>query len=239
MLTRAGIVGRVRIISFVRARLTPRRLVTAGALATAFLVLTMAGGELWVKGEARGRVYSEQDVPAAPVALVLGAQVYADGTPSAYLAARLDVARRLYETGKVKAILVSGDHSRWEYDEPGAMQVYLVARGVPAQRVVLDYAGFDTYDSCARAKRVFGVNEAIVVTQGFHLDRAVALCRRLGVQATGVPDYSVKQMTYMWRRNVIRERGATVKAVVDAVTHRDPVFLGRHETGVDNAVTAG
>jgi vancomycin permeability regulator SanA len=234
-LTRAGIVWRVRIISF----FTRRRVVMAAALGTALAVLTMAGGELWVQGESHGRVYTEQAVPAAPVALVLGAQVYADGTVSAFLAARLDIARRLYAAGRVKAILVSGDHSRWEYDEPGAMMVYLVARGVPASRVVLDYAGFDTYDSCARAKRIFGVGRAIVVTQGYHIDRAVALCRRLGVDATGVGDYTVRAMTDLWRRDVIRERGAVVKAVFDVVSHRDPVFLGRHELGVQTAVAAG
>jgi vancomycin permeability regulator SanA len=214
-------------------------MLTAGALATALAVLVMAGGELWVQGESRGRVYREQDVPAAPVALVLGAQVYDDGTVSAFLAARLDIARRLYETGRVKAILVSGDHSRWEYDEPGAMLVYLVARGVPAQRIVLDYAGFDTYDSCARAKRIFGVRRAIVVTQGYHIDRAVALCRRLGVDATGVGDDSVPVMADLWRRDVIRERGAVVKAGFDLLSHRDPVLLGRHETGVETAVAGG
>jgi vancomycin permeability regulator SanA len=235
-LTPAGIVSRVRIMSFLRSRLTLRRVVSTAALATALAVLIMASGELWVQGESRGRVYSEQTVPAAEVALVLGAQVYADGTVSAFLAARLDIARRLYAAGRVKAILVSGDHSRWEYDEPGAMMVYLVARGVPASRIVLDYAGFDTYDSCARAKRIFGVRQAVVVTQGYHIDRAVALCRRLGVDATGVGDYTVRAMSDLWRRDVIRERGAVVKAVVDVVSHRDPVFLGRHEVGVEVAI---
>jgi vancomycin permeability regulator SanA len=188
---------------------------------------------------AHGHVYSEAAVPPAPVALVLGAQVYDDGTPSAFLAARLDIARRLLDAGKVKAILLSGDHSRWAYDEPGAMEVYLVARGVPASRIALDYAGFDTYDSCARARRVFGVRQAIVVTQSFHIDRAVALCRTLGVDATGVGDESVKIYTQQWRRDQIRERGAVVKAVFDVVSGRGPVFLGRHETSIDDAVRAG
>jgi len=199
----------------------------------------MAGAELWVRGEAHGHVYSEAAVPAAPVALVLGAEVYEDGTPSPFLAARLDIARRLLAAGKVKAILLSGDHSRWSYDEPGDMEVYLIARGVPAARIALDYAGFDTYDSCDRARRIFGVRQAIVVTQSFHVDRAVALCRTLGVDATGVGDESVKIYTGPWRRDVIRERGAAVKAVYDVLSGRDPVFLGRHETSVEDAVRAG
>jgi vancomycin permeability regulator SanA len=233
-LTPTGIVGVVPIATLVRALV--RRLVTVGALGIALAVLVMAGGSLWVRGVSASHVYAESTVPPAPVALVLGAQVYPDGTPSAYLAARLDLAKRLLDAGKVQAILLSGDHSRWEYDEPGAMQVYLIARGVPARQIVLDYAGFDTYDSCARARRIFGVRRAIVVTQQFHIARAVALCRTLGVDATGVGDDSVRWMTAIWRRNVIRERLAVVKAVYDVATRRDPVYLGRHEPSVDNAL---
>ncbi|GIE92581.1 SanA/YdcF family protein [Paractinoplanes rishiriensis] len=236
-MTRAGIVGAVPIAILVRAAV--RRLVTAGALLVALAVLAMAGGALWTRGVSHGHVYDESTVPAAPVALVLGAQVYPDGTPSAYLAARLDLAKRLLDAGKVRAILLSGDHSRWEYDEPGAMQVYLIARGVPASQLVLDYAGFDTYDSCARARRIFGVRQAVVVTQTFHLDRAVALCRSLGVDATGVGDDSVRWMTAIWQRNLVRERLAVVKALADVASRRDPVFLGRYETGVDDALRAG
>jgi vancomycin permeability regulator SanA len=215
-----------------------RRGLIAG-LAVAFLgAATLASGELWVRGEARGHVYGEADVPAAPVAIVLGAEVYADGSPSPFLAARLDIARRLLAAGKVKAILVSGDHGRWEYDEPGAMQVYLIAHGVPASQIALDYAGFDTYDSCVRAKRIFGVTSATVVTQTYHLDRAVALCRAEGIETNGVGDDSVKIYKDPWRNSVIRERGAIVKAMGDVISHRDPVFLGRHETTVEEALAA-
>ena len=213
-----------------------RRVTFAGAIATALTVIAMASCSLWVRIEAAGRVYDEESVPPAPVAIVLGAEVYPGGTPSPFLAARLDLARRLLEAGKVKAILVSGDHSRWDYDEPGAMQVYLVARGVPAAQVVLDYAGFDTYDSCARAHRVFGVDQAIVVTQTYHIDRAVALCRDQGIKANGVADDTVRIYKSPWMHSMLRERGAVVKAAVDGLSHRDPVFLGRHEPGVDDAL---
>ncbi|WP_250037115.1 SanA/YdcF family protein [Paractinoplanes maris] len=222
--------------------ITRRRLLRLTILATVASValggLTWGGSELWVQAAARGHVYSEADVPAAPVALVLGAEVYADGQPSPFLAARLDIARRLLDAGKVKAILVSGDHGRWEYDEPGSMEVYLIAHGVPASRIAIDYAGFDTYDSCARASRVFGVRQAVVVTQTYHIDRAVALCRSQGVEATGVGDDTVKIYQEPWRNSVVRERGAVVKAAADVITQRDPVFLGRQETTVHDAVAA-
>jgi vancomycin permeability regulator SanA len=202
---------------------------TAGAL-------VVTGSVLWVDRGARGHTYRPDEVPAAPVALVLGALVNPDGSPSAFLSARLSLAKRLYDAGKVKALLVSGDHSRPDYDEPDTMRDWLIAQGVPARRVVVDYAGFDTYDSCARANRIFGVTKAIVVTQSYHLDRAVSLCRQLGIDASGVGDDSVRDQWFSWWRATLREQGACVKAAYDLTVRRDPKFLGRHETGVEDAL---
>ncbi|WP_373873013.1 SanA/YdcF family protein [Actinoplanes palleronii] len=216
-----------------------RRLVVAGGLGTVLTVATVAAANLWVDRAAAGHVYSIADVPDAPVALVLGAQVDPPGEPSAFLAARLDIARQLYEAGKVKAILVSGDHAEWRYDEPGAMLVWLVARGVPADRIVMDHAGFDTYDSCSRASKIFGVRQAIVVSQSFHVPRAVALCRAMGIDATGVGDDTARVFKPMWARGEVREWAAAVKAGWDAATGRDPIFLGPHETGVEAAIAKG
>lgn len=195
----------------------------------------LAGSVGFVRWTASGHLYTEQDVSAALVALVLGARVYPDGTPSPFLAARLDLAQRLYLAGKVKVILVAGDNMAPEYNEPDAMRAYLVRAGVPADRVVSDYAGFDTYDSGARARRIFGVSDVIVVTQGYHLPRAVATCRRLGLSAQGVGDETSRQYTRAWRTGAFRDQLACVKTVIDLVTRRDPV-LGRQETSVDRAL---
>ncbi len=229
---------KVSLARFLRSRLL-RRLIVAGGVGAALAMIILAASNLWVRTESSSHVYSAADVPAAPVALVLGAQVNPDGEPSAFLAARLDIARELYLSGKVKAILVSGDHAEWSYDEPGAMLVYLVARGVPADRIVMDHAGFDTYDSCARAGQIFGVRQAIVVTQSFHVPRAVALCRTLGIETTGVGDDTARLYKPLWARGQTREWAAAVKAAWDAATRRDPVFLGPHETGVETAVARG
>ncbi|GAB3807254.1 ElyC/SanA/YdcF family protein [Micromonospora zhanjiangensis] len=210
-------------------------LVLALAVLTPSLVVVSAC-VTWIHLQARGHVFTVADVPVAPVALVLGAQVYLDGTPSPFVEARLDLARQLYVAGKVRAVLVSGDHGRWAYDEPGTMRSWLVGHGVPAGRVVEDHAGFDTYDSCQRARRVFGVDRAIVVTQSFHVDRAVTLCRSVGVDATGVGDDSVSRFRSAWRRGSVREPFAAVKAAGDVLSGRDPVFLGPHELGVDDAL---
>ena len=197
--------------------------------------MLLAGSIGYVRLTAAGHLYSEDEVPAAPVALVLGAKVFPDGTPSPFLAARLDVAHRLYSAGKVQVIVVSGDNMAKEYNEPEAMRTYLINAGMPAEAVVADYAGFDTYDSCARALRIFGVEQLIVVTQSYHLPRAVATCRALGVDATGVGDESARQHARSWRKGAIRDQLACVKTVIDLLTGRDPV-LGPRETSVEEAL---
>lgn len=211
-----------------------RRLIVSAVVAG---VVVVAASSAWIRLSARGHLYGPDDVPPAPVALVLGAQVDPDGAPSPFLVARLTLAKRLYDDGRVRALLVSGDHGSPDYDEPDAMRAWLIAHGVPERKVVADYAGFDTYDSCSRALRVFGVHQAIVVTQSFHVARAVTLCRRLGIDATGVGDDSVRDRRLSWWRGTLREQGAAVKAVWDVTIRRDPVYLGRHETGVDDALS--
>jgi len=209
------------------------------SIAAVLLGLILAGAAVaWVRSGTDRYTYSERDVPEAPVALVLGAQVYSDGEPSPFLQARLAIAQRLLETGKVQSILVSGDHREWKYDEPGAMTRWLVRRGVPENKIAQDHAGFDTYDSCVRALKIFGVRKTIVVTQTYHLPRAIMLCRHVGVETYGVGDETMKQFRKPWLISSNREHGACVKAVVDVTTGRDPVFLGRRETSVDEAVRA-
>ncbi|MFF5205395.1 vancomycin high temperature exclusion protein [Streptosporangium sp. NPDC000396] len=174
-------------------------------------------------------------IPSAPAALVLGAAV-SGNTPSPMLARRLDISAELYRAGKVRAILLSGDNSRVGYDEPTVMRDYLLTRGIPAGALVLDYAGFDTWDSCVRAREVFGATRLTVVSQVFHLPRAVALCRTAGVDAFGVGDDSARRWasTYVY---AAREFLASAKGVADSVLlHSAPVFPGPRETTLDAAL---
>lgn len=191
---------------------------------------------VWAHATAGGHLATTGGAPAGDVALVLGAKVEPNGQPSSFLAGRLEVARQLYANGKVRALLVSGDNSKEHYNEPDAMKRWLVAHGVPADKVVTDYAGFDTYDSCVRARQIFGVSKAAVVTQGYHLPRAVATCRAVGVDATGVGDESVREhyLGY-WLRGEARELAAGWKMTYDLLSHRTPV-LGNVETGVSDAL---
>ncbi|MET9362602.1 ElyC/SanA/YdcF family protein [Streptomyces sp. NPDC006632] len=220
-------VGRPRLP---RTRAGRRRLVQAVAAAC---VLALAPAT-WMYASTGGRVGTVADAPASGVAVVFGAGLW-KGEPSPYLADRLDAAVRLYRAGKVKAVLVTGDNSRTDYDEPGAMRGYLVRRGVPGTHVVADFAGFDTWDSCVRAKKIFGVDRAVLVSQGFHIRRAVALCEAAGVRSYGVGVDAAHDAT--WYYGGTREVFAAGKALLDVVFKPDPTFLGPKEPGVARALT--
>lgn len=144
----------------------------------------------WLHLYAGSRVRSLDDVPSRDVTMVLGAGVYGD-RPSDLLARRLDVGIALFHSGRTKVLLVSGDGGGNRYDETGVMRRYLTERGVPDRRIVTDASGFSTWESCIRAKRVYKIDDMIVVTQSFHLRRALALCRAAGVDAYGVGDQSL------------------------------------------------
>lgn len=175
------------------------------------------------------RIRTVASAPGEPVAVIFGAGLD-QGSPSPYLAKRLKAGLALYRAGKVRALLVTGDNGHADYDEPDAMRSYLVARGVPAERVVADYAGFDTWDSCTRAHRIFGVDHAILVTQGFHIRRALALCDAAGVDSYGIgvdePHDSV------WYYGGVRELPAAGEAALQVLFDPDPHLLGPQETSL-------
>ncbi|MER7521259.1 ElyC/SanA/YdcF family protein [Streptomyces sp. NPDC126499] len=209
-----------------------RRRAVQALMLGAVLALTPA---TWMHLTAQDRLRTTADVPAQDVAVVFGAGLW-KGRPTPYLAHRLDTAAELYRTGKVRVLLVTGDNSRTEYDEPGAMRRYLADRGVPDDRVVSDYAGFDTWDSCVRAKKIFGVDRAVLVTQDFHIKRAVALCGAAGVESYGVGVGEPHDAT--WYYGTTRELAAAGKAALDAALRPDPRFLGEREHGVTKALAA-
>jgi vancomycin permeability regulator SanA len=171
------------------------------------------------------------------VALVLGAGLNPDASPSGFLVGRLEVAKALHDSGRARVLLVSGDNRVANHDEPTAMRDWLVAHGIPAGAVVRDFAGRDTYDSCVRAKRIFGVERVLVVSQGYHLPRAVTTCRAVGLDAEGVGDWTARRYTAQWAAGERREKLAATKTVLDVVSGRDPV-LGPVETAVQDALAA-
>jgi vancomycin permeability regulator SanA len=189
----------------------------------------------WMYTAPGDRLRTTADVPRTDVAVVFGAGLW-QGEPSPYLAHRLDAAAELYRSGRVRVVLVTGDNSREDYDEPDAMRTYLTEHGVPDGRIVSDYAGFDTWDSCVRAKKIFGVDEAVLISQGFHIRRAVALCQEAGVASYGIGVADVHDAT--WYYGGAREVVAAGKALLDAVIEPDPMFLGPQERGVERALAA-
>ncbi|MCL7426879.1 vancomycin high temperature exclusion protein [Streptomyces sp. YS415] len=215
-----------------RTRTAQRRLVQALMAACVLALLPMT----WMYLSTGDRLRSLADAPRTDVAVVFGAGLW-QGEPSPYLAHRLDAAAELYRAGRVKVVLVTGDNSREDYDEPDAMRAYLTRHGVPDARIVSDYAGFDTWDSCVRAKKIFGVDEAVLISQGFHIRRAVALCEAAGVTSYGVGVAAVHDAT--WYYGGSREILAAGKAALDAVFRPDPTFLGPAEPGVAKALAAG
>ncbi|HOA23039.1 MAG TPA: ElyC/SanA/YdcF family protein [Aggregatilineales bacterium] len=194
-------------------------------LAAIFPFAARAAVTLW----AMRHTYSADEAPERRVALVLGARVYRSGRLSAMLADRVSAAADLYHAGRVDMLLMSGDNSRPDYNEPDAMREYAVSLGVPREAIHVDYGGRRTYDSCYRARHIFGVEDAVVVTQEFHLPRAVMLCRGLGIDAVGVGadyqrphGYSRRSLTY----SRIREIPATAMAVIDLVRRHEPPVMG-------------
>lgn len=178
-----------------------------------------------------GKIYTLDDVPERPVAIVFGAQVLPSGRLSAMLNDRVQMGAALYHAGKVRALLLTGDNGAVEYNEPEAMRNYARAFGVPEDAIVLDYAGFRTYDSCYRARDIFQVDEAILVTQGFHLDRALLVCNALGVNSVGVAADAMREEDEDYARrallqSTLREFPSTALSVFDLLRGELPMYLG-------------
>jgi vancomycin permeability regulator SanA len=147
------------------------------------------------------------------------------------LADRVGAAAELYRLGRVQKLLMTGDNSRVDYDEVSAMRSYAADLGVPEGDITLDYAGFRTYDSCYRARAIFGVEQAILITQRYHLPRAVYTCRQMGVEALGLgtPDWGVYSEALLVQYSM-REALATAQALWEVhISHPLPMFLGPFE----------
>jgi SanA protein len=175
----------------------------------------------------RGSIYTVEEAPERHVAIIFGAQIYSDGRLSAMLGDRIATGADLYHAGKVDVMLMTGDNRFIDYNEPEAMRQRALALGVPDEAIVLDYAGRRSYDSCYRARDIFQVDEVIVVSQDFHLDRVLMICNGLGVDAIGVAaDYQrpwgYSRISLTWSQ--LREVPATLAAVADLILRPIPVL---------------
>lgn len=178
---------------------------------------------------AKGKIFTIENAKSARAAIVFGAGLQHDKTPSPVLKDRISTAVQLYRSGKVEKILLSGDNRFEYYNEPASMKEYALSLGVPEADLVLDFAGRRTYDTCYRAKEIFGLKEAILVTQRFHLPRAIFTCGGLGMQVTGVEadlrEYNRRSLAF-WN---LRETAATTIAVWQVWVSRPLPVLGDPE----------
>lgn len=199
--------------------------VVAALVLVAAGVLFTVGFKLWVDTQTDSLIYDYDD-PALPenrAALVFGAGLNRGGGPSAILYDRVATAADLYSAGKVTKLLMSGDNSTENYNEVEAMRRAAVELGVPDDDIVLDYAGFNSWDSCYRARDIFGLDSATLVTQRFHLPRAVFTCRHLGIDAVGV---TADRQPYRTGYNELREYVALAGTAWRILINDKPRFLG-------------
>ena len=189
-------------------------------LAVSVLLLPRLATELY----ALPRTYDPANVPTRRAAIVFGAGLRRDGSPTGVLRDRVQQAANLYFAGKVEKLLMSGDNRFVEYNEPEAMRQFALELGVPDEDIVRDFAGRSTYETCYRATAIFGLNQAILVTQKFHLPRAIFLCNMLGLDGIGVEanllPYGGRTL-FWWNA---RELLATLNAYVDVVRRPLPVL---------------
>lgn len=180
---------------------------------------------LYIHRVSKKALYREvSELPSTYAALVLGAHVSKDGVPSNFLQDRLDMAFHLYNQHKVKRLLLSGDHGTLDYDEVNNMRNYLLKKGANTNDIFLDHAGFDTYNSIVRAREIFGIHEMVVVSQEFHLQRALYIAKKMDVKAYGI--VADKSNYGSLRYLKFREKIACVKAFMEVVINKEPRFLG-------------
>lgn len=190
------------------------------------VIALIVGINLFVKFEGEMSLRSVEQVSGQShdAIIVLGAGVYGNGEPTKILKDRLDRGIELYKAGAAPKMLMSGDNGKTNYDEVTAMKNYCLKQGVPAEDIFLDHAGFSTYESMYRAKAIFGVKSAVVVTQQYHEGRALYTAKRLGIKAVGV---SAVEKSYTGdEARAVREFLAREKAFVQCIVKPEPTFLG-------------
>ena len=189
-------------------------------------LLVIWGLNAYILNTSATRIFHTIDtVPASHTVIILGASVHSDGKLSPILQDRVDTGLKLYNNGKAKRFLLSGDNRKSDYDEVSSMKNYLMDRDVPESHIFTDPAGIDTYDSMYRSRAIFEVPSAIVVTQQFHLPRTIFIANNLGLDYSGYPADSRQYKTEASLRR--REKLANFKAVYELIFNQKPAKMGQ------------
>lgn len=204
-----------------------KKIIITGLIFLGISVLFVLWANFTINSETEDNVSSEiSKLPNEKVGLLLGtSKILENGHPNPYFVNRIKAAAELYHSGKIKNIIVSGDNSRKDYNEPEDMKNELVKAGVPAEKIYEDFAGFRTLDSVVRAKEIFGQKSFIVISQRFHNERAVYLAQRNGIQAYGFNAKDVDKEAGF--KTDLREKFARVKVFWDFLFDVDPKFGGK------------
>lgn len=190
------------------------------------ILITIFLADLWVKKSTNTNLFTSPDtIPKNKVGLLLGTGKFLkNGNINIYYTYRINAAEKLFKSKKIKYLLISGDNSRLDYDEPTTMKEDLIARGIPENKIYLDFAGFRTLDSVVRAKAIFGQEQLTIISQQFHNERAVFIARQKGIESVG---FNAKDVpTRFGWKVMLREKLARVKMLLDIVVGKHPKFYG-------------
>jgi SanA protein len=203
-----------------------KRILKYGAIVLSLLIVFTVFCNWKVVSDTDAYVFDKaSDVPKQKIGLLLGtSKRMKNGKPNQYFVYRIDAAVTLFQEHKIEYILVSGDNSSKEYNEPEDMKLALMARGIPENRIILDYAGFRTFDSVIRAKEIFGQVKYVIISQKFHNQRAVYIARKNGIEAYGYNAVDVKK--YGGFKTKVREVLARNKVFIDQLIGQKPKYLG-------------
>lgn len=197
-----------------------------GCFITLGILLTIFLADFWVKKSTNASLFTSLDaIPKNKVGLLLGTGKFLkNGNINLYYTYRINAAEKLFNSGKIEYLLISGDNGRLEYDEPTTMKEDLMARGIPENKIYLDFAGFRTLDSVVRAKAIFGQKELTIISQPFHNERAVFIARQKGIESVG---FNAKDVSarFGWKV-MLREKLARVKMLLDIMVGKQPKFYG-------------
>lgn len=212
-----------------------KRLFVAFLILAALALITLLLTNLWMYSSVKDRIYNREEIndlssfeqfdgEEPDCIIVLGCGVNADGIPTPLLSDRLDAAIELYNKGVAPKILMSGDHGKNDYDEVNAMRQYAVSAGVPSEDIFMDHAGFSTYETMYRAKAIFGITRAVVVTQEYHLTRSLYNAKAMGIDACGViaTGHVFAAQPYYSAREIL----ARTKDFFWCIIKPEPTFLG-------------
>ena len=204
-----------------------KKILKFGILIGLLSVIGILAADRLVEKATSDKVYnSTKEIPYNKVGLLLGTgKTLSNGWINLYYKYRIEAAVKLFKAGKVDFILVSGDNSTKEYDEPSTIKEDLIQQGIPSHKIYLDYAGFRTLDSVVRCKEVFGQSSVTIISQQFHNERAIYISKHKDIDAVG---FNAKDVDVQYGfKTQLRERLARVKMVIDLVFGKNPKFLGK------------